>query len=303
MKEKIMKAYTYYIAWTEHDTHYYGVRTAAIEEPHKDLWHTYFTSSKYVKDFREKNGEPDIVEIRKIFDNREKALLWETQVLTKLNVRKNSKWLNRYDTTYNGVTGPKPEGFGEKISKALSGIPKSEKHRASLSKSFKGKYTWVTNGISNKQMKQTERNDFLNKNPLWWHGYTTDVETRKKMSVSAKRVLAEGKRTMPTNWKSGKDHHFYGKSHTDKTKHLISKKRKQYYIHNPDKKPIGKKNGMYGKHHSEETRKAQSERTKKMKWYNDGNTNLYVKDGDSIPSGFIRGRITGWNTHPTKEIE
>lgn len=85
--------YTYHIAWSSIDKHYYGVRHAKNCSP-EDLWKTYFTSSKVVKKYREKYGEPDIIEVRKVFDDRHKALLWESKVLKKLNVLHNDKWLN-----------------------------------------------------------------------------------------------------------------------------------------------------------------------------------------------------------------
>ena len=48
-------SYTYLIGWTKYNIQYYGVRYAKGCHP-DDLWKTYFTSSKYVKEFREKNG-------------------------------------------------------------------------------------------------------------------------------------------------------------------------------------------------------------------------------------------------------
>ena len=60
--------YTYLIGWSKLNKYYYGVRYAKNCHP-SDLWTKYFTSSKYVKQFREENGEPDIIEIRKTFSN------------------------------------------------------------------------------------------------------------------------------------------------------------------------------------------------------------------------------------------
>lgn len=57
----IYTPYTYHIAWTSIDKHYYGVRYAKNCHP-SDLWQTYFTSSKHVKNTRERYGEPDIIE-------------------------------------------------------------------------------------------------------------------------------------------------------------------------------------------------------------------------------------------------
>lgn len=88
--------YTYLIGWLKLDKWYYGVRTAKNCHP-GDLWTTYFTSSKYVKEFITQYGEPDIIQIRKIFDNKEKASLWEHKVLRRINAVKDTKWLNKTD--------------------------------------------------------------------------------------------------------------------------------------------------------------------------------------------------------------
>jgi len=46
---------------------------------------------------------------------------------------------------------------------------------------------------------------------------------------------------------------------SEETKKKLSKNLKQFYIDNPDKKPVGEKNGMYGKTQSELSRKKMSE--------------------------------------------
>ena len=77
--------YTYLIGWSKLNKWYYGVRYSKKCHP-SDLWVNYFTSSKYVDEFRKKNGEPDIIQIRKIFTNGEQAIKWEEKVLKKLKV-------------------------------------------------------------------------------------------------------------------------------------------------------------------------------------------------------------------------
>jgi hypothetical protein len=89
----IYKPYTYYISWSRIDRHYYGSRYAKNCST-KDLWTTYFTSSYIVKEFRKQYGEPDIIQIRKIFDTQEMAKSWETKVLRRLKVLKSDRWLN-----------------------------------------------------------------------------------------------------------------------------------------------------------------------------------------------------------------
>ena len=86
--------YTYVIGWTRLNKYYYGVRYAKKCNP-SDLWVSYFTSSKFVKRLREKEGEPDIKQIRKIFTDTKSAILWEAKVLRRLDVLSKDNWLNQ----------------------------------------------------------------------------------------------------------------------------------------------------------------------------------------------------------------
>jgi hypothetical protein len=90
----IYTPYTYLIGWSKLNKWYYGVRYAQGCHP-KDLWKTYFTSSKYVKGQRETYGEPDIVEVRKTFTTEKLARDWESIVLKRLNVVNEEHWLNK----------------------------------------------------------------------------------------------------------------------------------------------------------------------------------------------------------------
>lgn len=61
-----MNCYSYLIGWTAHDKYYYGIQYNKKSNP-SDLWSKYFTSSKHVAKFREIHGEPDLIEVRKMF--------------------------------------------------------------------------------------------------------------------------------------------------------------------------------------------------------------------------------------------
>lgn len=111
-------AYTYLVGWSKHDVWYYGVRTAKTAEP-GDLWKTYFTSSHRVKAFREANGEPDVVEIRRVFSCRDAALRWEERVIDRLDAVWSPRWLNAQNAgrTFNSWPDgrPRSEACREKI--------------------------------------------------------------------------------------------------------------------------------------------------------------------------------------------
>jgi hypothetical protein len=133
--------YTYLLGWKKQNKYYYGVRFAKNCHPN-DLWVSYFTSSKNVESFRKQYGNPDIVEIRKIFVSREKAILWENKVLQKMNVISDDKWLNR---TNNKAIHP------EDCSKAFKGKTGSNHPAYGRKNTFLSEYNKINNVIRNKK--------------------------------------------------------------------------------------------------------------------------------------------------------
>jgi hypothetical protein len=101
--------YTYLIGWSEHNKFYYGVRYSKHADIN-ELWKKYKTSSKYVKAFTEEHGDPDIIQVRKVFDVKEKAIGWESKVLRRMKVTESDNFLNRWDnnTVPLNLEGPFP---------------------------------------------------------------------------------------------------------------------------------------------------------------------------------------------------
>lgn len=137
--------YTYLIGWLHLNIFYYGVRYAIGCDP-SDLWVKYFTSSKEVKKFREEHGEPNLVQIRKIFGNDiEKAKLWESRVLTKFKVATNDKFLNKIETypNFGNTAGPfrgrkHTDEAKQKIKEFYKDKDKSAEARRKLAEKRKG---------------------------------------------------------------------------------------------------------------------------------------------------------------------
>lgn len=88
--------YTYLIGWSNLDTYYYGVRYSKHASP-DELWIHYKTSSKYVDIFYKEHGDPDIIQIRKMFDDSDKAMKWESTVLRRMHMVDDTRFLNRWD--------------------------------------------------------------------------------------------------------------------------------------------------------------------------------------------------------------
>lgn len=90
--------YVYLIGWSKLDRWYYGSRRAKGCHP-DELWVSYKTSSKAVKAFSKKHGDPDVLEIRKIFDTGEEALMYEHKLLIRINAAGRRNFLNRCNCT------------------------------------------------------------------------------------------------------------------------------------------------------------------------------------------------------------
>lgn len=93
--------FTYRIQCIHTSEYYYGVRYARNCRP-SDLWTTYFTSSKKVKNLLKKYGPDGFkIEIRKIFNSAEEAILWEHRVNRHTKLWPN--YLNESDSKHQGM--------------------------------------------------------------------------------------------------------------------------------------------------------------------------------------------------------
>lgn len=100
---------------------YYGARWARGCDP-IDLWVKYFTSSERVKRLRFKVGEPDVVEVRKTFNDGKSARAWEYKVIKRMGAIKMSHWLNLANGgAYDPRGIPKSDETKEKLRIARTG--------------------------------------------------------------------------------------------------------------------------------------------------------------------------------------
>lgn len=154
--------YTYRIRWSKTDINYYGVRYAHGCHP-SELFVSYFTSSKYVAEYIKEHGMPDVVEIRKIFDEHqiEESREYEHRVLRRLIGK--PKWLNK---THNKSRPPlygsdNPSSKLENRAKISAGTilhtPRGDNHPrrknpekwSHLSNLFSGRENWWCRGDLN----------------------------------------------------------------------------------------------------------------------------------------------------------
>jgi hypothetical protein len=134
-----MTPYTYLIGWTYLDRWYYGVQYSNNCHP-SHLMVSYFTSSKSIAEIIVDNGLPDVVMVRKTFNDINKARDWEHTVLRRLNVINSLKWINQTDNvSFPVFSGHSHHNYGRKGDLH----PLTGKSRPEISTSRKEKQCWV----------------------------------------------------------------------------------------------------------------------------------------------------------------
>lgn len=180
--------YTYLIGWSHLNKWYYGVRYAKGCHP-SDLWTKYFTSSKQVYNYRNQHGEPNIIKVRRVFDNVDVARKWENRILRKIYLRE--EWLN-ISISANGVIDYKSPKFLNAMREGLI------KFWESKSSDYRFKHGQKTGGkgLGRKQTKEwvEKRKLFGERNGMYGKSYT--VETRAMRSKTLKKRAAEA----GSNW-------------------------------------------------------------------------------------------------------
>lgn len=193
MNSNMYIPFTYHIAWTEHNLHYYGVRYAAGCHP-DNLWNPYKTSSKVVKALLESIGDPDIREVRKEFKTQEEAIKWETRVLKRIGVIKRDDWLNE-------CVFPAIDNRGRKCSDETK------------------------KKMSNSKLQMSD--ETKKKMSISKMGHTVSKETRQKLSDKhSGKVLSKEHKDKISLAMLGRPGPMAGKKHSDVTKNKISKAKK-----------------------------------------------------------------------------
>lgn len=179
------KPYTYLIGWSKENKWYYGVRFALNCNPN-DFWKKYFTSSKYVEESREQYGDPDVIQIRKIFNDRESAMNWEYKVLRRMKVVGDPKWLNM-------CAGKciDPDSFRE-IARARMSSEKNPMKNEKIKCKVACKLS-KTNKLIMSGMRPSERSikygNFKEKNPFYGKKHSTETIDKIRYKNSKEYML------------------------------------------------------------------------------------------------------------------
>lgn len=187
------KPYTYIIGWSSLNTYYYGVRVANEHDPDDDLWKHYFTSSNSVKEYCKQNGDPDIVQIDQIFDDKDSAVNYENNYILENKLYLDGNWLNKSAWPLIDNRGRlHSEDAKAKMSASKKGRPgksPSDETREKLSMIAKNRvYTEETRmRMAAARRGKTVSNETKAKMAESQTGKPKSEETRKKISESLRR--------------------------------------------------------------------------------------------------------------------
>ena len=172
-----MKAYTYYLYHKPTGLKYYGIRFKKGCHP-DDLWNKYFSSSKEVHKLIEEYGVNSFeYEIRKTFDNIEKARDWEHNVLNRLKVQQRTDWLNKSL----GKANLNNKTYG------MLGKRHSEETKIKMSKAQSGKNNHMFGKRHSEEAKKKISLNHKCKKPNFVHPLKdkqVSAETKKKLSLA-----------------------------------------------------------------------------------------------------------------------
>lgn len=218
-----MASYTYLIGWSDLDKWYYGSQYGKKANP-KNLWNPYKTSSKRVRAFIRVHGEPDVIKVRKVFEDNDHARLWEHRVLQRMNVSKDDRFLNQ--TTNVGikpgfVVDPRrKEAAIASMKLKLTGKKRSAESSYKTKIGLVGKVWWNNGATETKSVNQPPG---FNRGRLWkpsdQHKAANVLASTGRPCPTAGRPQSAASNQLRSNALRGKQKHLQGKMwfHNGKT--------------------------------------------------------------------------------------
>ncbi len=175
----ISKPYTYHLFHIPTEKHYYGVRVANKLPAEQDLWIKYFSSSKKVRKLIKEYGKDSFrYEVRKVFENKIDAIMWETRVLKRLKVLKTLRWLN---SNISGVISTLGYKHTEENLKFFSNKMKGNRYSLGIKRSEESKIKQGnTSKSKNRKMPEEHKNKLKETNKK----RERTLEERKNMSLA-----------------------------------------------------------------------------------------------------------------------
>lgn len=207
---KKSEPFVYLIGWTSFNRFYIGSRYSRDSHPNQ-LWTKYFTSSKAVKTFRQEFGEPDVIEIRKIFNSGKEAHNYEIKLLQRIGAVKDDRFLNLNDIKNWRNPGGKPAWN--------RGVPMPNEQKERQSRAMKGKPGW-SKGIPRTE-EEKEKIRIKRKDQI----ITEETKRKISLAMSGENNPMFGKKhtegaliKMRGHDQSGENNGMFGKKHSEETK-------------------------------------------------------------------------------------
>lgn len=180
----------------------------------------------------------------------------------------------------------------KKISKAVTGIKRSEETKRKHCGAGNGMYGRKHSEETRKKMSEVQKGKKLSEEHKkkiseafkdkrgYWFGKHLSKETKLRISESRKGKCC------------GEDSYWFGKHLTEETKKKISETTKKRFEDPEERRRISE--ALKGNHLSEETRKKLSKASKGRIWVNNTVEEILVFP-DNIPAGYVRGRLKAVN--------
>jgi len=255
--------YTYLIGWTAHNKWYYGCRYKDNCGP-QGFWKDYFTSSKYVKKFREEFGEPDVIQIRKTFTDKKKAKLWEGKVLDRLHAPQLEKWLNKVGSAHKNMI--MDSEIRAKISKGNLGKKRPPETGAKISAAKKGKPSHLKGKKRDPEIVKKAQAALVGRSYVDLHGEERAAELKREIS----------------NRQKGKPAHNKGTTHTPEAKEKMRQKQLE-------KIKQRRESGYKYTKKTPEQKQAMAELKRGLVCWNNGEINRMSRE--ELPAPWVKGRV------------
>jgi hypothetical protein len=144
-------------------------------------------------------GEPDLIQVRKVFLTKEHARSWENRVLRRMKVVMREEFLNKNDAPAPPINDRVMSDITKtKISMVHKGKPKSEEHKQKI-REARAKQVNTRKGIR-----------------------ATDETKQKIREARAKQIITLETRDKMSASRKGEKHWTYGKPRPEETKQKIS---------------------------------------------------------------------------------
>lgn len=194
MNHKNLKTipYCYLIGWTKINKFYFGVKFGKGSNP-DTFWKKYFTSSALVKKIRKEYGNPDIIQIRKVFkidnyksisESQTAAVRYEKKVIRRGKLVEKEYFLN-CSSNVDNRTGERIVNHSKMRREVYSGSYFSNKGLQNI-KSHNSKFSKEHNPMKRSEVKQKHLNSIAKK--LGYGSYSQYVDFVKKNFEDCKTI-------------------------------------------------------------------------------------------------------------------